>query len=69
VEIKAATPLLVTLRAKDPLAQQNDKQHDQQDEAQPAAGIISPASAIRPCWQGSDQYKNQNDEQQEAHIF
>ena len=36
--------------------QQND-----QDQTQPAAGIVSPASAIRPSWERADQKKNQDD--------
>ena len=40
------------------LAQQNHQQHDQKNNTQAAAGIISPPGAIRPCGQCRKDQKN-----------
>ena len=44
-------------------AEQYQYQHDHQNEAQPAAGAITPAAAIRPCGQGTEQDQHQNHNQ------
>ena len=51
------------------LAKQNDQQHNQQNETQATAGIVSPACAIWPRWQGGDEQQKQNQEQNKAHSF
>jgi hypothetical protein len=48
-------------------ANQPKDQHDQKDQPEPTAGVIAPAGAIRPAWQGADQQKDQNNYQNCAH--
>jgi hypothetical protein len=49
-------------RALDPTHKQQDDQN-QQDQANPAARVIAPLSAVRPRGQCTHQYQNQDDNQ------
>ena len=53
------------LRCSPPLnaSDQDQHQHDDQNEADAAAGIVAPARGIRPCRQCADQQKNEKDDQ------
>ena len=48
---------------------EHQNEHDQEDKSKPAAGIISPTFAVRPCRQGAKKYENQNDGEYESHDY
>ena len=50
-----------------PKEQQNDQ--NQKDQSESAAGIVSPALAVRPGGQCADKYEDQNDDQYCEHVF
>ena len=64
-------PVLSLLLAKPDLASntshQHQDDHDNQDQSQPAAGVVPPGAAVRPRGQRPNQQKDQNDNQNCEH--
>jgi hypothetical protein len=46
--------------------QEDDQNHE--DEAQPPAGVIAPAAAIRPCGQSAQRHQQQNNQKYGDHV-
>jgi hypothetical protein len=53
-------------RSLDSAYEQQDD-HDEQDQSQASAGIITPTGAVWPSWQSPDQKQNKNDQQNGTH--
>src|SRR6266851_508207 len=49
-----------------PADQQDD--NDDQENAEATARIITPTAAVRPGWQGDDEEKDEDDEQDRTHL-
>ena len=44
-------------------AQQQQDNHNEQYQSQSAARVVTPARAVRPCWQRAEHEQQQNDNQ------
>ena len=51
----------------DPPENQQDDD-DQQHQAEAAGGVVAPAGAVGPGWQGTEQQQDENDKQNGTHV-
>src|ERR1700686_876046 len=48
-------------------SRQGKNQHDQQDQADSAEGIVTPSRTVTPTWKRADEEKNEDNKQDIAH--
>ena len=63
----ARGPVKLFCNLLNPTSQQQNDQ-DQEDQAYPAAGAVTPARAVRPRRQRANKEEDQNDEEYGAHV-
>jgi hypothetical protein len=50
------------------LVHQHQDQHDDQNQAETAAGVVAPTSAVRPGGHSAEKQNDQHDEQDKSHL-
>src|SRR5579863_10732958 len=61
--VRSRSPLHRSWAGSSENPQEHQHDNDQQDQAEAAAGVISPSATVGPCRECSDQQEDQNDDQ------